>query len=197
MTNDMSVKKKKETLTAYTFVKTLYDNLKPKAEEIMKSDFLEDGIEKRMARIDGKTIGMLTVVKNKKVYEVTDPDAFVDWLESYDRGSCTHKANVKASDEIYEMLLKHYAPEEIDHLFFKEPVVYRETEKGIFACEDVCLMEGIPAVIPGIKPVTNTYKYMKVTDNSIDTCIQLLAGNKNTSTLALLTNTTKDATEEE
>ena len=190
MTTKLSAKEKKETLTAYVFVKTLYDNLKPKADAIMKGDFIEEGIEKRVAMIDSKPIGIMTVVKNKKVYEVTDPDAFSEWLESYDLGSCTHKANVKASDEIYDMLLKHYPPEEIEHLFFKEPVVFRETEKKIFACEDVCLLEGMPAVIPGIKPATETFKYSKVSNTDVSTCIKLMAKNENA--VKLLNNATKE-----
>ena len=190
MKNELSVREKKETLAAYTFVKTLYDELKPKADEILKSDFENDGIEKRVAKIDGKPIGILTVVKNKKVYEITDADAFIDWLQSYDLGTCTHKANVKASEEIYNMLLKHYSPDEIDYLFFSEPIVYKETEKKIFACEDVCLLEGMPAVIPGIKPAGETFKYSKVTSTDVNACIKLLQNNE--STVKLLSASTKE-----
>lgn len=197
--DELTAKEKREICLEYAQLKTLetavknrLDEVKALTNEIIQDDFLNEGIEKRVARIGNTIVGTLTIVKDKQCYVITDPDAFIEWLETYDLGSCTHKANVKASDEIYDMLRNHYSAEEIEHLFFKEPVVYKETEKRILACEDVCLLEGMPSVIPGIVPNPNRFKYVRVTDTNLTTCLNSL-GASSDGVLKLLS----DATQEE
>ena len=185
MTNKLTVKQKKDKFLEYAELKTLetaikkrMDEIKPEVTEIMYRDFMDEGIEKRQARVNNTIVGTLTVVKDKACYDVKDPDAFIEWLEDYDLGRAKYTVNVKASDEIHSMLRKHYTEDEIAHLFIKEPEVYRNTDKRIFAFEDVCLLEGMPAVIPGIKPKANPFKYVMVTDTDLNTCINTLAKSK-------------------
>lgn len=181
MTTELTATQKKEECLNFALLKTFEkaikaqkDKVQPTVEEIMHADYLEDGIEKRTARIGNTIVGTLTAVKDKACYVVTDVDAYVEWLESYDLGTAKYKADVRASREIHDMLAKHYSEEEIAHLFIKEPDVYKETEKRILACDDVCLLEGLPEVIPGIKPNVDRFKYLRVTDTNLTTCVNAL-----------------------
>ena len=182
MTKAITPTQKREKFLEYAELKTLetavkkrMDEIKPEVNEIMYRDFMDEGIEKRTARIGNTIVGTLTVVKDKASYDVVNQDAFIEWLEDYDLGCAKYTVDVKASDEIHAMLRKYWREEDIAHLFIKEPEVYKDTEKRILACEDVCLLEGMPAVIPGIKPKANQFKYVKVTDTDLNKCINTLA----------------------
>lgn len=183
-TKALTATQKKEKCAEYVELKTIenavklrINELKAQVDDIMHTDYLEEGIEKRVARVGGTIIGTITVVKDKAGYTVTDPDAFIEWLESYDLGYGAYRADVKQSREIYNMLLKHYSPEKIAHLFWVDPVPYKETEKRIINCDDVCLLEGLPEVIPGIEPKADKFKYIKVTDINLTTCVNALGAN--------------------
>lgn len=193
MTKSITAAQKKEKFLEYAELKTLetavkkrMDEIKPEVNEIMYRDFMDEGIEKRTARIGNNIVGTLTVVKDKCCYDVTDQDAFIEWLQEYDLGTVKRKVNVYASDEIYNMLAKHYSEDDIAHLFVSEPLPYKDTDSRILACEDVCLLEGMPAVIPGIKPKANPFKYVRVTDTNLNKCVSSLANQKG-GMLALLT----------
>lgn len=180
-TTALTATQKKEACLEYAQLKTIENAvklrmnvLKNEVTDIMHRDYLEDGIEKRTARVGNTIVGTLTVVKDKAGYEVTDPDAFIEWLETYDLGYGAYRADHKQSREIYEKLSAHYAPEEIAHLFWVDPVTYTETDKRIICCDDVCLLEGMPEAIPGIKPKADRFKYIKVTDTDLTKCINAL-----------------------
>lgn len=155
-------------------IKKKLEQLKPEVEDIMRDAFDEEGTDRKRVRLNGTTIGTITACTSSNDFAVTNADKFIEWLEDYGKGTFEPKVNAKASREIWNMLEAKYDESDFRHLFFIEPKPSRETLKNIFCVEDVCLYEGIPMVIPGIKPKEKDFKFLRVTDTHLPSCLSAL-----------------------
>lgn len=160
--------------TVETAVKKEIDAVKPEVEDIMREAFEEEGTDRKRVRLNGTTIGTISACTSTQDFAVTNAEKFIEWLEDYGKGTFEVKVNAKASHEIWDMLAAKYDESDFRHLFFIEPKPSRETLKNIFCVEDACLYEGIPLAIPGIKPKKKDFKFLRVTDTHLPSCLSAL-----------------------
>lgn len=144
----MNANERLAVLTAVSRIaKAALDEARARAQEELAAAFAESGTDRARLMLDGTEVGALTLKTDRKGWEVTDPEAFEEFLADNGQLSVTRRLKPECQHEAWALL-----HEEHPHMFEEERKPEQAFLKTFERAGDAVVVSGTDVVVPGVSP---------------------------------------------
>lgn len=142
----MNTNERLAVLTAVSKIaKAALDETRAQAEKELAEAFAGNGTDRARLMLDGTEVGALTLKTDRKGWEVTDPDAFEEFLADNGQLSVARRLKPEYQHEAWSLL-----HEEHPYMFEEERKPEQAFLKTFERVGDAVVVSGTDVIVPGV-----------------------------------------------